>query len=135
MKLFVPIVSVFLLLSCHQKTWEERCLEEAANITFTQCPKDMGNGIVMDSITYEAASNSNTYYYSVNGEMDNDSLFQQEQESFKALLLSQIANSIDLKEKKDHGTIFRYIYTSETTKSCLLDCSFGPSDIGSYVEK
>lgn len=110
-----------LFVSCHQKTWEERCAEEAKNYTYTHCPQNMGNGIVLDSLTYDAGQNCNTYYYSVHDELDNDSIFQAEAENFKAVLSSQIANSVELKEKKDHGTLLRYVYTSASTGKTLLE--------------
>lgn len=131
-KIFYPILLILLMVSCHQKSWEERCSEEALEYTLTHCPLDVGNGIRLDSLTYNAATNTNTYYYIVNDVADNDSFFQARKADIENDFLSAIASSIDLKPKKEHGTKLQYIYHSGSTKKKLFDCTFGPNETGGY---
>lgn len=109
-----------LLCSC-QKSWEERCTEEAQRITETTCPRQMPYDIIMDSMTYDAQLNRFHYYYRVTGERDKPEIFISGKEEMLDLLKQQYDNSIELKKYKDHGMSFRCIYYSGSTGQKYLD--------------
>ena len=124
---FYIICALVLCCSC-QKSWEERCTQEAREITETTCPQLVYNGIWQDSLTYNAQKNMFTYYYRVEGEIDNPAIFEQEKESMTASLKKEIINSIDLKPKKDRGVSFQCIYVSGSTGQIYLDFCCTPAD-------
>lgn len=123
------------LCSCHHKSWEERCDEDAKSYTLTHCPQDMGNGIVFDSLVYVRQSNTNVYYYSVH-DVDNDrQLFDSLSNDITLDLIEQIANSVELMPYKERGTQLRYIYQSASTGQKLYDCTFVKKENGNYAEE
>ncbi len=120
MKAYIIIGMAALLCSC-QKSWEERCAEEAQRITETTCPRQMPYDIIMDSMTYDAQLNRFNYYYRVAGERDKPEIFIAGKEEMLELLKQQYDNSIELKKYKEHGMSFRCIYYSGSTGQNYLD--------------
>lgn len=132
--LYGSISLLFILCSCQQKSWEQRCVEDAQKYTLTHCPQDMGNGIFFDSLIYVQQTNTNEYYYSVHN-VDNDAqLFDSLKNDITLDLIEQIANSIELKPYKEHGMNLRYIYNSTTSGQVLYDHTFTKKENGNYSE-
>lgn len=125
-KLFYILVFFLYIsvVSCQQKSWEERCLEDAKVYNFTHCPKNIGNGIILDSLVYSVPLNQNTYYYRVTGELDNDSVFAANHKTDIEILQQAINNSIDLKTYKDHHMRFQYVYRSADLSKVYLNVTF-----------
>lgn len=132
--LYCSISLLFILCSCQQKSWEQRCVEDAQKYTLTHCPQDMGNGIFFDSLIYVQQTNTNEYYYSVHN-VDNDAqLFDSLKNDITLDLIEQITNSIELKPYKEHGMNLRYIYNSTTSGQVLYDHTFTKKENGNYSE-
>ena len=55
-KHFVTLLALTLLFSACQETLEERCSREARDFTRKHCPMTVGNDVVMDSMTFDAAT-------------------------------------------------------------------------------
>lgn len=120
-------IAAMLLCSC-QKSWPERCAEEARTITETLCPQPLGDGIVLDSMGYNKERNMYIYYYAYSMTPDIEKVFMQKREDSKDELREQVRNSVDLKKCKEHNMSFRYHYTNPQTGNVILDCTFTPED-------
>lgn len=115
-RFFTPLLSVLLLASCGFENFDERCEREAQEYTQKQCPRRMDQYTMMDSLTYNKPTRTLTYYYTLEGVLDNDSVMTPDAGNIlEANLKEAIINSVDLKTHKDKGINFCYCYHSKTT--------------------
>lgn len=126
--LLVTGVVLTTLGSCTE-SFEDRCRREAREYTLKQCPRMLGPYIIMDSMVYVDKPQGFTYYHTVVGELDNDSLLTPEAlDAFKEELLKNIKNDLSLKRHKERGFTFTYHYTSGSTGKVFTEVSYGPDD-------
>ena len=111
------------------ESFEDRCRREAKEYSERECPRMVDAYIRMDSMTYVSEPAGFTYYYTVVGELDNDSLLTTEAiETFRAQLLESVRNDLHLKRYKDKGFILTYRYNSDSTGKVFIEAAFGPDD-------
>jgi ADP-ribose pyrophosphatase YjhB (NUDIX family) len=110
------LLATGLMSSCQFETFEERCQREAMEYTEKQCPRRMDDYTVMDSVTFDMAQRILTYHYTIEGDLDNDTvLTPQAIAHFQEILGEEVKNSVELKHQKEEGVTFRYTYHSKTT--------------------
>ena len=114
------------LASC-QESLEDRCAREAREYTRKNCPVMVDRNIQMDSMTFDRATHTIGYVYSVKGALD-DSLTINSNNP-RALLLQQVRNSPNLKLYKEAAYSFRYTYYSSQKKGTkLFEATFHDKD-------
>ena len=64
------LVGGLMIQSCHESL-EERAARECKEYTERNCPQQLGNGVVYDSLTFEIPTQTVHHHYSVTGEADN----------------------------------------------------------------
>ena len=135
-RLFILHSSFFILMllaassSCTE-SFSDRCRREAREYTERQCPRPLGEYIVMDSMTYQETPQGFTYHQTVQGLLDNDSLIADPGISeFRDELCERIRQDISLKPYKDRDFTFRYRYTSASTGQLFTEVIIGPEDYG-----
>ena len=126
----LPTLFVLLLSAC-QETLEERCARETREFTEKNCPvvinRQADYQIVMDSMTFDAASHTIGNAYTVSGVLD-DSLVIASGNA-RQLLLMELKNNTHLKLYKEAGYSFRYVYHSAKEKGTqLFEATFHCSD-------
>jgi hypothetical protein len=127
--LFVIIALFLTLTGCKRQTIEERIHEEAEKFTLKNCPKKIDNYTVLDSCIFSIPKRTYFYNYTVQGDLDVESLYTKElHDTFHEQLLSDIKNSIQLKECKDAGISFCYRYYSKRTGKVLMLQKFTKKD-------
>jgi hypothetical protein len=115
------------LLTACQETLEERGAREARDYTEKHCPAPVAPQVVMDSMTFDKATHTFGYYYTLDGVLDDSANLQRN--SPRDLLLNQVRNTTNLKLYKEAGYRFRYVYHSTRNKGAVLfDATFGPKD-------
>jgi hypothetical protein len=115
-----------LLASC-QESLEERAAREARVMTETKCPMPIGDNMLLDSVVFSIPTLTQTQYFRVMGELDNDSLFQSL--DARSLLLSELRNSPTYKPLMERGVLFHYVYRSVANPGAvLLDLTLTPED-------
>jgi len=129
-RFWIPICLSILFVSC-QKTWEQKCIEEAKEFTMT-CPRNIGDDIWLDSVVFNSATKTLIRYNRVTGETDKPEEFIAKQKELKEALLSEVKNSVDTKSMVEHKTNIRLIYISGSSGNTLLDCTFEPMENGQY---
>lgn len=121
-----------LLLSfsaCKKQTMEERIYQEAQQFTKKNCPKAIDKFTMLDSCTFSITERTYYYNYTVRGALDVDSLYTQKlYDLFRDQLLSEIKNSIQLKNCKDAGISFCYRYYSDRTGKIQMIQRFTSKD-------
>lgn len=120
------LLAVFLLTAC-QESLEDRCAREAKEYTKKHCPLTVDQSIVMDSMTFDKATHTISYVYSLGGVLDNADMLSKNNP--RQLLLGQLKNSTNLKLYKEAGYNFRYVYYSVKQKGTkLYEATFHESD-------
>jgi len=120
------IVGAMLLTSC-QESLEDRCAREAKEFTEKNCPRAVDKEIVLDSMTFEKATHTISYLYTLNGTLDDPQRI--DSTHFRELLLMEVKNSTNLKLYKDEGYAFRYAYYSQKNNGTkLFEATFRESD-------
>ena len=68
-KLLGIIVGLLLLTAC-QETLEQRCAREAKEYSQKNCPAPVAKDVVIDSMSFDVATHTLTYAYTVSGVID-----------------------------------------------------------------
>lgn len=83
----------------------------------------------LDSLVYVQKGRVMTYYYSVSGRLDTDSVYNSDLiDAFHTSLLANIKQNTGLIELKDHSVTFRYNYSSSTKDKEYMSFIFSPGD-------
>ncbi len=117
MKKILFVLVVVLMASC-QETLEERGAREARDYTEKHCPTPVASNVVMDSMTFDKATHTFGYYYTLKGTIDDTATIRRNNP--RDLLLQQVRNSTNLKTFKEAGYNFRYVYRSTKQKGFVL---------------
>ncbi len=106
----IAIAALLTALCCCQESLPDRCAREAKEYTSKKCPAPIDEYTVMDSLTFDKATLTLSYYYTMRGNADNKANIVRDK-AHKALV-DQVRNSTALKAYKDEGYRFGYIYHS-----------------------
>ncbi len=113
-------------VSC-QESLEERCEREAREYTSKKCPAPIGEGMTIDSMTFDRATHTLHYYYTLSGNMDNADIVNDA--NVYGVLLEQVKNATSVKDYKDAGYSFAYTYHSAKDKGKVIcEVKYGPKD-------
>ena len=123
-KIYTILMMTALLTGC-QETLEERAARESRDYTEKHCPAPIAYQVTMDSMTFDKASHTFGYYYSLSGTLDDSTYLQKNNP--RDMLLQQVKNSTNLKMYKEAG-YFRYVYHSTKNKATLFDVTFKQKD-------
>ena len=110
------IILAFLLLclvSC-QESLEDRCDREAREFTKKNCPITLNEEVTLDSMTFSKSTLTLNYYYTVSGTLDDAEAL--EKADARKMLLKELRNTTSIKNYKDAGYKFSYIYWSASKK-------------------
>ncbi len=118
MKKCLFIILAALLTTACQETLEQRCAREAKEYTEKHCPALLAKGVTVDSMSFDVATHTLTYSYTLDGVIDDSASIQKN--SPRELLLQQLRNATAMKPYKDAGYKFRYIYYSTKRKGTKL---------------
>lgn len=121
--LLLLVLGTTLLISCHKKTQGEKFKEMVTNEN-KKYPARLDKNITIDSVAYDVPANKLTYYYSLVGELDNDSLIDKNYASLYNQLREAVDNSVEMEKYRKFGTTIQYIYLSGSNKKKLAEFSF-----------
>lgn len=107
----------FLACSC-QDSLEERCAKECREYTVKKCPAPLTEDIVIDSLTFEAATHTMHYYYTVRGVADDPKAFAKINAT--KMMKDEVRNATSLRLYKEAGYSFAYTYWSSANKGQVL---------------
>lgn len=125
-KIYVLLMMTALLAGC-QETLEERSAREARDYTKKHCPAPVAPQVWMDSMTFDKATHTFGYHYTLDGVLDDTASLRRNNP--RDLLLQQVKNSANLKIYKEAGYAFRYVYRSKKNKGAVLfDDTFTAKD-------
>ncbi len=116
-RLLIGLFAALLLTSC-QETMDERCARECKEYTQKKCPALITKGVTIDSLVFTAESRTLTYYFTTEGVLDNQETITQH--DLRGMLLKELKNSTSMKEYKEAGYNFCYVYFSTKNKGTRL---------------
>ena len=125
-RFFLCFAATLLLVSC-QESIEERAAREAREMTVTKCPMPVGDNLFLDSVVFDIPTLTQSQYFRVRGELDNDSLFNTVDS--RTLLLNELQNTPSYRALMERGVAFHYIYHSTKSPSkVMLELTLTPED-------
>lgn len=127
-KRIILILSVGMLsFTACQESLEERCARECKEYTKKKCPVLIAKDIYLDSLTFNTSNQMLSYYYTVEGVLDDAEFLKQR--DFRGMLLKELKRSTGDKLYKDAGYSFRYVYFSSKHKGIqLVEATFHKTD-------
>ncbi len=119
------MTAAVLLAGC-QESIEEKFEREARTFTKKQCPVQINPGTRMDSMTFDRATHTQHYYYTLTGIADSEEKLK----SFdvKEVLKAELKNATNVREQKDAGCNFEYTYRSASKGTVLAHVILTPED-------
>lgn len=109
--IFFSLILTFV--SC-QESLEERCDREAREFTKKNCPVVLDKDMTLDSMTFDKATTTIHYYYTVGGQVDDAQALKRV--NARKTLLDALRNTTSIKNYKEAGYNFNYIYWSKSKK-------------------
>jgi len=126
MKKFAMFVLAVMFFSACQESLEERAAREAQTYTEKNCPVQLSEYLVMDSMTFDALTHTFCYDYRFMGLLDTTA---HDSASMYQELHASVKNTTALKVYKDAGYNFRYVYRSQKQpEKILFEATFGKED-------
>ncbi|MCH5303054.1 MAG: hypothetical protein J1E77_09465 [Prevotella sp.] len=111
MRKSIALIALATLMVACQETLEEKAAREARVYTEKNCPSQLSETLRMDSLTFDMATHTLFYCYTLTGAADVDSLY--DPEKLRQTLLDELKNTTSIKIYKDAGFNFVYAYYSE----------------------
>ncbi len=104
-------------------TFNFREVRKLREFTQMNCPIRQDACTVLDSIWYDSISRTYCYDYSLEGELDNDSIYSSiVKRDFKKSLIKGLAKDQDIATERDKEKLnFAFRYFSSTTKKLLIE--------------
>lgn len=101
----VVLLGGLTLQSCHENL-EERAARECKEYTERNCPQQLGNGVVYDSLTFDIPTQTVHHHYSVTGDADNAQAFAEHKDELRKLELEGLRRDISIQKYKEAGYNF-----------------------------
>ena len=121
-KILLLMMVAMGLTACHENLGE-RAAREAQEFTKKSCPMEIAEGIIIDSMTFNKATETVYYYYTLSGVLDTTLTEEMKKQT------KELRNTPTLKAYKDAGFGFHYIFRSQKDKKkVLLDYNFTKKD-------
>jgi len=120
--IYIPILSL-MLVSCHESL-EQRAEREAKEFTRKNCPMQISEYITNDSMTFDKATRTIHYYYSMKGAADTTAI---DKKAAEDELVKALKNTTSVRAYKKEKFNFAYTYYSTKNKGqVLIDVKITP---------
>lgn len=127
-KTFIFAFLACTLTACHESL-ENRAAREAKEYTEKYCPTPYVNNTRTDSVVFDIASKTYTYYCSLNGQADSKKFIEQYHKRIHDSMIQSISNDTGTKKFKEAGFNFRYkVYSTKDKGVLLYDQTITPKD-------
>lgn len=120
--------SLSVLTACNHYSLEERAEKEADEFTAKYCPTPINNMQRTDSIVFDRATHTFSYYYSLVGAADNIEAINKVRAVIRKALLDDLVNNTGNKAYKEAGYGYRYVFHSGKTKQVLFEEKLSKKD-------
>ena len=125
-KIVFGMMAALVLTGC-QETMDERCAREAREYTEKKCPAQIIQGVTIDSLVFYPDTRTLSYYFTAEGVIDDAEALKGH--DLRGMMLKELRNSTAMKDYKDAGYNFGYVYYSTKNKGTrLFETTFRKKD-------
>jgi hypothetical protein len=117
-KHLIALLTATLTMVACQESLNEKCARECRQYTQKNCPAQIDNHTIIDSMTFEAATRTIHYYYTLTGVADSVGLLSHEE--VHQALRDQVRNTTMMRAYKEEGYNFTYTYHSQRRPELVL---------------
>lgn len=127
--LFITLSGTFMLAACQKTSFEERVEKEVSEFNQRDAGRRIDEYTIMDSMSFDASTLTLGYHYTLEGEADDSTLITGElRQKNRESLLGNIRGSIAMREYKEQGCTFLYVYSSRRTGMVMMKEEISPKD-------
>ena len=126
-RFLILTAAISMTLAACQESLEQKAAHEALMYTTKNCPIQMSDNLIMDSLTFEADTHTLHYYYTLTGVADSVGLLNGE--TLKKVLRTDLKNTTAMMDYKEAGYQFTYTYHSQKDPNkVLFEVTFDEND-------
>ena len=118
MRKLVLLASFALLVTACQESLEQKAAQEARLYTQKNCPAQLSETLIMDSMSFDVESHTLSYYYTLTGDADKPDVLNKE--NARNDLLTALKNTTSMMAYKEEDYNFAYIYRSQKNPETIL---------------
>ena len=123
-KTLVLALAAIVLTGCHRTNLEDLAAKTAEEYTERYCPTPFEDNQRTDSVSFNRATHTFGYYYTLSGKIDDPALVAKGQKQIIASILSSLKDNTSMKEYKQAGYNFRYVFRSQKNGNILIEKTF-----------
>jgi hypothetical protein len=123
-KILVLAFAALSLTSCHRTNLEDLAVKSAEDYTERYCPTPFVDSQRTDSVGFDRASHTFSYYYTISGKIDDPEVFSKGQKQIVGSILKGLKENTSMKEFKQAAYNFRYVFRSQKSGNVLMDKTF-----------
>lgn len=126
-RFLILTAAISMTMAACQESLEQKAAHEALMYTTKNCPIQMSDNLIMDSLTFEADTHTLHYYYTLTGVADSVGLLNGE--TLKKVLRTDLKNTTAMMDYKEAGYQFTYTYHSQKDPNkVLFEVTFDEND-------
>lgn len=118
------MAAALLALCACQESMTDRAAREASEFTERHCPTPYVQNERTDSMTFDKAKKTFTYYRRLRDIADNREVIAAQRSNLREALRRSVENNPSVKNYRKENFHFRFVYRSDSTGETLLDESF-----------
>lgn len=120
--------AVLSLTSCHRTNLEDLAAKSAEDYTERYCPTPFVDSQRTDSVGFDRATHTFSYYYTISGKLDDPAVISKGHKMIVASILKSLKENTSMKEFKQAAYNFRYVFRSQKNNNVLIDKTFTKKD-------
>ena len=123
-KRLILALATLALTSCHRTNLEDLAAKTAEEYTERYCPTPFEDNQRTDSVGFDRATHTFSYYYTLSGKIDNPEIIAKNRKQIVASIRGSLKDNTSMKEYKQAGYNFRYVFRSQKIGSVLIEKTF-----------
>lgn len=121
-------VIIATLSGCERESLQQQCANMVKHEK-RRMPRNVAQGLVLDSMKYSIADNTITYYHTMSDSLYSDEAISRGRNQLQLQLTQDISNSVGLRRLKEEGVSFKYVYTSDRSKKVRFTLHISNKDL------
>lgn len=123
-KTLVLALATIVLTGCHRTNLEDLAAKTAEEYTERYCPTPFEDNQRTDSVSFDRATHTFGYYYTLSGEIDDPEIVLKNKKQIAISILGSLKDNTSMKEYKQAGYNFRYVFRSQKSGNILIEKTF-----------
>lgn len=117
-------LAAVLFWGCHESL-ADKAARQCREFTERNCPQQLQNGMIYDSLTFDRQSLTIHYWYTITGPGDNAELISRQRQKLRSTLLESIKSDVQSVKYKEAGFAFAVTcHSGKAPNQVLLDERF-----------